>query len=212
LGLKKIALPLIFLLIIPLFTVPANATPVTIDFGGLIAPTNSYTEDGFILTTDGQFNVGNTFGNPPPNMFPALTTQVNTLTKQDGGSFDLISIDIRELNLGVGAGPIEFTAVKTAGGIVSQTFNTDGVFGWETFVFIGFTAIDSMSWDDTNPDNFVAFDNIVLEIDGIQTVGGELIPLDTTSLILAGTQMNAAWMIPVIVSAIGIGIVIARKF
>ena len=43
-------------------------------------------------------------------------------------------------------------------------------------------------------------------------VGGELIPLDTTSLLLAGAQMNAAWMIPVIVSAIGIGIVIARKF
>jgi len=30
-------------------------------------------------------------------------------------------------------------------------------------------------------------------------------------LVLAGTQMNAAWMIPVLVSAIGIGIVIARK-
>jgi len=43
-------------------------------------------------------------------------------------------------------------------------------------------------------------------------VGGELIPLDTTSLLLTGAQMNAAWMIPVIVSAIGIGIVIARKF
>jgi hypothetical protein len=44
------------------------------------------------------------------------------------------------------------------------------------------------------------------------TVGGELIPLDTSALILAGAQMNSAWMIPVIVSAIGIGIVIARKF
>jgi len=43
-------------------------------------------------------------------------------------------------------------------------------------------------------------------------VGGELLPIDTTALLLAGTQMNAAWMIPVIVSAIGIGIVIARKF
>jgi len=43
-------------------------------------------------------------------------------------------------------------------------------------------------------------------------VGGELIPLDTSALILAGAQMNASWMIPVIVSAIGIGIVIARKF
>jgi len=44
------------------------------------------------------------------------------------------------------------------------------------------------------------------------TVGGELIPIDTTSLLLAGTYSTAAWMIPVIVSVIGIGIVIARKF
>ena len=43
-------------------------------------------------------------------------------------------------------------------------------------------------------------------------VGGELIPLDSTMILVAGTQNTAAWMIPVIVSAIGIGIVIARKF
>jgi len=43
-------------------------------------------------------------------------------------------------------------------------------------------------------------------------VGGEFLGVDSTALLLAGTQMNAAWMIPVIVSAIGIGIVIARKF
>ncbi len=43
-------------------------------------------------------------------------------------------------------------------------------------------------------------------------VGGELIPLDSTMVLVAGTQYTAAWMIPVIISAIGIGIVIARKF
>ncbi len=43
-------------------------------------------------------------------------------------------------------------------------------------------------------------------------VGGDIIPLDTTMVLLAGTQTIIAWMIPVIVSAIGIGIVIARKF
>ena len=43
-------------------------------------------------------------------------------------------------------------------------------------------------------------------------VGGELLSIDTTSVLLAGTQTTAAWMIPVVVSAIGIGIVIARKF
>jgi len=42
-------------------------------------------------------------------------------------------------------------------------------------------------------------------------VGGFMIPLDTTSLVVAGAQMNASWMIPVIVSAIGIGFVITRK-
>jgi len=43
-------------------------------------------------------------------------------------------------------------------------------------------------------------------------IGGEWIPLDTTMVLVAGTQATAAWMIPVIVSAIGIGIVIARKY
>jgi len=44
------------------------------------------------------------------------------------------------------------------------------------------------------------------------TVGGDIIPLDTTMVLVAGSQNTAAWMIPVLVSAIGIGIVIARKF
>jgi len=50
---------------------------------------------------------------------------------------------------------------------------------------------------------------IALEVS--TAVGGELIPIETTSLILAGAQ-SFSWMIPVIVSGIGIGIVIARKF
>jgi len=43
-------------------------------------------------------------------------------------------------------------------------------------------------------------------------VGGTFEGVNTTTLLVSGAQMNAAWMIPVIVSAIGIGIVIARKF
>jgi len=42
-------------------------------------------------------------------------------------------------------------------------------------------------------------------------VGGHMIPLDTTALMLAGTQNTAVWLIPVLVSAIGFGIVILRK-
>jgi len=44
-----------------------------------------------------------------------------------------------------------------------------------------------------------------------QAIGGNIIPLDTTMVLAAGAQYTAAWMIPAIVSAIGIAIVIARK-
>ena len=43
-------------------------------------------------------------------------------------------------------------------------------------------------------------------------VDGEMINVDSTALILAGSQMTAAWILPVIVAGAGFAIVIARKF
>jgi len=43
-------------------------------------------------------------------------------------------------------------------------------------------------------------------------VGGELIPLDATMILVAGTHSVASWMIPVIVSAIGFAVVISKKY
>jgi len=44
------------------------------------------------------------------------------------------------------------------------------------------------------------------------TVGGELLPLDSTALLLAGAQ-SFSWMIPVVLSVLGIGLfVVSRKF
>jgi len=43
-------------------------------------------------------------------------------------------------------------------------------------------------------------------------VGGWFLEVDQPAILVAGAQNTAAWMLPVIVSAIGIGIVIARKF
>lgn len=43
-------------------------------------------------------------------------------------------------------------------------------------------------------------------------IGGEFIPVDATMVLVAGAQNTAAWMIPIILSSIGIAIVIARKF
>jgi len=43
-------------------------------------------------------------------------------------------------------------------------------------------------------------------------VGGEFIGIDTMAVLLAGAQMTSAWLVPFIVAAIGIGIVLTRKF
>ena len=61
-------------------------------------------------------------------------------------------------------------------------------------------------------DTRTQIDAVIVDSISFGTVGGIFEGVDTTSLLVAGTQANAAWMIPVIVSAIGIGIVIARKF
>jgi len=49
-------------------------------------------------------------------------------------------------------------------------------------------------------------------IDDLCRVGGDMIQIETTSVLVAGAQSISAWMIPVIVAGIGIAIVIARKF
>jgi len=42
-------------------------------------------------------------------------------------------------------------------------------------------------------------------------VGGEFLPIDTTTLLLAGVQTNASWIFPVVLLAAGIGLVFLRK-
>jgi len=74
---------------------------------------------------------------------------------------------------------------------------------------------------DRNPVNEVIWIDIegavILEIVvdtisfGEKQVGGEIIPIESTSLILAGAQ-TFSWMIPVVLSGIGIGLfVVSRK-
>ncbi len=82
---------------------------------------------------------------------------------------------------------------------------------YSDFVRSSLAAIAEVPIPECPPDTIGTYPECVTIGVGIP-VGGELIPIDSTSLLLVGAQMNAAWMIPVIVSAIGIGIVIARKF
>ncbi len=44
-----------------------------------------------------------------------------------------------------------------------------------------------------------------------RAVGGDMIQIETTSVLAAGAQYTAAWMIPIIVSAAGIGLLIQAQ-
>lgn len=49
----------------------------------------------------------------------------------------------------------------TASGTVTDSFDVDGEFGFQTFSLTGFTDLSSVRWTHNAPD-FVQFDNIVL--------------------------------------------------
>jgi len=59
------------------------------------------------------------------------------------------------------------------------------------------------------PGIFVMIDNF--KGPTCKEVGGELLPLDTTALLLAGVQSVSMWMIPVVVSGAGIGVFVIMR-
>jgi len=100
----------------------------------------------------------------------------------------------------------------------SLQFGPDGrLYSNDSFVFPnGLAVVDPSDGMITSLPNPTSFDDHTSGLTHVSptlnAVGGEFLGVDSTALLVAGVQMNAAWMIPVIVSAIGIGIVIARKF
>jgi hypothetical protein len=63
------------------------------------------------------------------------------------------------------------------------------------------TQLTSNSADDTRP-NWQPLQ---------EPVGGKLLSIDTTALILAGVQATASWLVPVVVSSLGIGMIILHS-
>ena len=57
-------------------------------------------------------------------------------------------------------------------------------------------------------DDFAGFGVLdITNFDGPQcVVGGELLPIDSTALVLAGLQTSAIWMLPVLAGAAGVGV------
>jgi len=106
-------------------------------------------------------------------------------------------------------------------GVFTQLTDDDGTDSqsdteWVAVTFGDIFGLAIDATDDTAGASTVTIDMLsapwCLKNGNGNAVGGEIIPIEPTSLLLAGTQMTAAWLIPVIVVVIGIAIVIARKF
>ena len=136
----------------------------TMTFFAFNATATSYEEDQLrIESTRDMFVATGSLPNPP-GMFPSNTKAEFTLTTTSEDSFDLISIDLRELNGTLGPQTITFTGTRADNSTVQQTVTTDGVccdvgdnFGVETFEPTGLTGLVSLQW----PAELVTHDNIV---------------------------------------------------
>jgi len=70
--------------------------------------------------------------------------------------------------------------------------------------------IDEIKFTWQTPTAFTDYDIDLLDIT-MEMVGGEMFPVDTTALLLAGAELNAIWILPAI-AAIGIGaFIVSRK-
>ena len=112
---------------------------------------------------------------------------------------DVIVSSIEIIGLSSGTYHFVFAGFGEQGNFLREFDGTLGEMETQTFPVSEFLS-SSIFYD--SPPNIIG--ETVL-------IGGTLLPLDTTVLLLAGAQNIAAWLIPIIVSAIGIGIVIARK-
>jgi len=157
----------------------ASLESVVIDFESLASPgtdatyVTTYSEDGFTLMNASDPEGATAFGSPQSDNTQdyegsaALVNNqdngVTVLTKDDGGAFNVASIDLAELwRYGGGPRNVPFTGTRADGSTVSVTFTTDGTEGFQTFTFDGFTDLISLSWDQVPP--YHQFDNINLTI------------------------------------------------
>jgi len=176
--LRKIPIILMSILAISIlsfsFSQPAESVLETIEFDtpGYTSGDTTYTEDGFTFSTTGLFFISSGETSAPA-MFPSTTSDVITITRVGGGAFGLDSIDIREINSGVGVQEVTFECVPAGGGAnLLRVVTTDGLFpdingAYETFSFPTFTNCTSVFWDEISPPEqptgIVVYDNFVID-------------------------------------------------
>jgi hypothetical protein len=128
------------------------------------------------------------FANPNDPLIPALETVFVR-----GNAVELGLVD----SAGLGQGDHD----------IQKTFTTLAMPDGNGDLIIGFNLVYS-----TAGHSGFGVEQIVITSDDLdREVGGELLPIDSTALLLANTQ-SFSWMIPLVLSGIGIGLfVVSRK-
>jgi hypothetical protein len=138
----------------------AHAGPIVLDFpdvnpqdASFVYINGPYGNSGFALSSTGGFNsygTGAGFFYAGESSLAAIQGSHVTLTRTDGGAFDLLAIDLAR-NFAFDPAPtVTFTGTLAGGGTVVESFTVStptGTAAFETFSYSGFTDLVSVEWD-----------------------------------------------------------------
>jgi len=156
--------------------------------------------------------------------------QTQVVTQGAGPEFILNTGSDEQVNVDIESSTISITYIENQGGFFTWGSSTNPVtvkitsLNWigqsgiisganivsppsgfgETVQLIGQNGIQV----DTNimqANGFFQPVTVVVQLETTHTIGGELLPIDSTALLLAGIQSSAIWMLPVLVGAAGVG-------